>query len=136
MAKALALSPDNAELQRLYGLAKATKALIHLYRDYHRAMIYACAAHNTADDAGKAGWVKLARTHLRQACENAVVYKVSMLPLTEHEKLFRLKRDTEMLYVAAVACMVREGAYLFDQEFGGESVLGYYDATMGLKPAP
>lgn len=132
MAKALAVDPRNQELQRLYGLARGTKALIHLYSDYHRAMVYASVARNTPDPAEKSGLVGQAREHLRRAVENAVVYKESMLPITDKEKLVRLKRDASVLYVAAVACIVREAAFLFDGEFGGEKLLELFDRRIGL----
>ena len=135
MAKALSLTPENAELQRLYGVAKATKALIHLFREYHRAVIHASAARNTTDATQKSHLIELARTGLMRASENLVVYKESLLPITSKEKLVRMKRHTEMFYVGLTACLVREAAFLFDQEFGGQSVLRHYDNAIGLSPA-
>ena len=43
-----------------------------------------------------------------------------------------MKRHTEMFYVGLTACLVREAAFLFDQEFGGQSVLRHYDNAIGL----
>lgn len=132
MGKALALKPENVELQRLNNMAKSTKALIHLFSDYQLAMVYASAAHNSPDGEVRTRLVDEARSHLNAAADNAVIYKTCMLSVTEKEKLIRMTRDTEMFYVAGTVCLVREGAYLFDQEFGGESTLDHFDTAIGL----
>ncbi len=137
MAKALKHNPDNKDLQRLDRLARGTKALVHLFREYHLAMVYASAARNDNDSMEKSRLVEQARTLLKQAAENVEAYRASMLPITKDETVhMRMKRDTEILYVTAAACIVREAAYLFDQEFGGESVLAHFDQAMGLTERP
>jgi len=133
MGKALALKPENVELQRLDNMAKATQALIRLFSDYQLAMVYASAAHNSPDGEPRTRLVDEARSHLNAAADNTSIYKTCMLAVTENEKVVRLTRDTEIFYVAATVCLVREGAYLFDQEFDGESTLDHFDTAIGLQ---
>ncbi len=127
--------PDNIELRQLNELAKATRALTDCYSDYHLAMVYANTARCTLDGEAKARNASLAHAHLEKVGANLNSYVANMLPITAdmtpNPDLGRMKRDVEMFYLTAIACMVREGVYLFDQEFSG-NLLPAFDQAIGL----
>ncbi|NIA14289.1 MAG: hypothetical protein GWP08_09415 [Nitrospiraceae bacterium] len=74
-------------------------------------------------------WQALA---LERAIESVAVYRdiyLRLFPDDKREEHYRLWRDARLLYLGCTMSIVREAAFLFDQEFGGDSLLRFFDET-------
>jgi uncharacterized protein (DUF1501 family) len=132
-SKAFALRPDLPDLQRLHLAADATVSLTQLFREYHLALVDATSGRNTTDLAERQHLADGAREHLKQAVRHAIDYAVAMRSVTLSDlrpSLARFRLDVERLYVGTTLCLVREAAFQFDQEFGGESVTAFFDGLI------
>ncbi len=129
LAKALASEPGNSEIQLLHELAKATQSLVRLFKEYHLALLYANTARNTTEQGAREEQVAQARQHFKAALEQVVDYRDRYLPLVRNQDatLWSLKFNAPIKYMGTIFGILREAAYLFDQEFGGESLLSYMD---------
>ena len=131
MAKALKTSPDNPEIQRLDKVARATLALTKMYKEYHLALVLTNLARNTNDKKIFAKLAKEARPHLKEAIDQTMIYTANLAPLGLNEKKhMRLRGDLLSTYIVTTLCDVREAAFLFTRDFGGENLLEYYDREL------
>lgn len=130
-AKALETASDNPELGRIAQAAKATTALVRFFESYHRSLVDFNLARNTPDAEVRKPLVEESRENLKRAIAYAFDYKNVLLPIVTGDESNQgyLKSHVKLYYVPTVLCIVREAAYLFDQETGGgERVLDYFDA--------
>lgn len=154
MGKAAELEPAHPEIQYLYELAKATNALVHLFRDYHQAMVYAGLARNMSAGEARDELAGAMREHLKRAIEDTVDYSavyqgfledLGQRPRRDYVEgsahvgesgmqFYRLWWDLHNVFLPCLLSVVREAAYLADEEFPGESLLALFDADMGIAP--
>ncbi len=134
LAEALAGDPGDAEIQNLHELAKATQALARLHRDYHQALVYANCARNTADEGARREQIGQARRQLTAAIEQVVDYRNHYLPLVRKQspQLWSLHFNAPRKYMANILAILREAAFLFDREFGGEGLLKQMDQRIAV----
>ncbi|MBX7121446.1 MAG: hypothetical protein K1X42_04890 [Opitutaceae bacterium] len=134
LAEAAHEAPGEAEIQHLHELAIATQALARLHRDYHQALVYASTARNTVDPDLRRDQVALARRHLTFAIEQVVNYRNHFLPLvrSQNRALWSLHLNAPRKYLGNILAIVREAVYLFGQEFGDETILGYMDRKISV----
>lgn len=136
LKKAYTAKPDAPDIQRLYELAKATNELTHLFKEYHTALLYANLSRNTNDSEKKEQFITQSHDRLKNAIRFVVNYSNILLNITRNDQQiqYRLWIDVRRLYVGCPMSIVREAAYLFDQEFGGESMTNYFDKTISAEP--
>ncbi len=134
LAKALTVEPGNAEIHHLHELAKSTQSLVQFFKEYHEALVYANSARNTTDQEIRRIQTEFAREHLKAAIARVVDYRDRFLPLvrSQSDTLGSLKLCAPVKYVGNFLGILREATYLFDQEFGGESLLSYMDQRVAL----
>ncbi len=139
LAKVFAEQPISPDLRRLSMSARATRSLTLLFREYHLALLEANLARNTAGAPGsRPPHATRSAEHLRQAIRHVVDYAGVMLAVTASDprpSLARFRLDMERLYVGTPLCMVREAAFQFDQEFGGENLTAFYDEVIAAQAA-
>jgi len=134
LAETLAGEPSNSEIQHLHEVAKATQALTRLHRDYHQALVHANSAKNTTDQDARREQIGQARRHLTAAIGQVVDYRNHYLPLVrkQNDKLWSLHFNAPRKYMGNILGILREAAYLFDREFGGEGLLEYMDQRIAM----
>ena len=133
MAKALAREPQNKELKRLEMVSQAGADLVRLYKDYHLAMVYSNAAKNNVGKSERQKLIRLASGHMKKAIVSAYDYTKNILPPVEEKgTTSRLRSDVKNMCTYHVVCMVREGAFLMDKDFGGEGLLSAFDTKFGI----
>jgi len=144
LGRAAGVAPGNTEISRLWQVARATRELVRLASEYHQALVWANLGRNAPETGRRAQCHDLARGHLKQAIEAAWEYRRIMLPLVplatdgaprESVNRYRLNRDVQLLYLASPLCVVREAAYLLDEETGGDGLLLFFDTRFGVLPA-
>lgn len=134
LGEALAAAPGNAEIESLHKLARATQALARLHRDYHQALVYAASARNTAAEGARREQSVQAHRHLLAAIGHAVDYRDHYLPLVRRQpaRLWSIHLNAPRKYLGNILGLVREAAFLLDQEFPGERLLARMDEQIAL----
>ena len=75
-----------------------------------------------------------AHDHLQRAIDCAVAYRNLYLPIikSEEDHLWNFKMNATRKYLGCILAILREAAYLFDQEFGNMGLLDLFDKKMSL----
>jgi hypothetical protein len=129
LAKAVGASPNNREIWTLHEIAKGTVYLVNLYKEYHRAFVYASLARNLPPSATREEYLRSARVHLRGAILKDAEYNKCYLPIAGLDKSYM---PVKTLYIPFLAMEVREACFLFDREFGGASMLAEMNKVFGM----
>jgi hypothetical protein len=129
LAMAMNAAPDDSEIAYLHAVAAASRSLVRFFRDYHLALVYVCTARNTPDSEVRQAQIELSRRHLVAAIGDVAEYRDIYLPLVrrQNDALVSLKYHAPAKYVGTFLALVREAAYLFDGEFGGDSLVDAMD---------
>ena len=97
-----------------------------------------CLARNAADPEDRNTFAAQAREQLAKAIGHAADYTNCYLSVLDKDNAqwVLLESHVRTYYIASMLCLVREAAYLFDQEFGGDSVLSLFDSAIGSLRRP